>query len=140
MRIYTDGACSGNPGPGGCAWVYKIDGNIVIGHYGAVHTTNNRMEMMAALLALEDMVKKETVIMEEIVIVSDSQYLVKGMTQWGQGWIQRDFKKVKNVDLWKRLLLNPSYAYVNWEWVRGHNGNEMNEIADRMARSAIRRS
>jgi len=138
VDIFTDGACSGNPGPGGWGAILR---------YGAIEkeisgaeplTTNNRMEMMAAIKALE-MLNQPV----EIVIHTDSQYLRNGITQWIHEWKKRqwktaDKKPVKNVDLWQRLEKALNVHHVHWEWVRGHSGHPENERADQLARNAIK--
>lgn len=128
-RIYfTDGACSGNPGRGGWAVVCP-DGNVESG--GCVKTTNNRMEMMALIRALE-------IAEAPCVIVSDSQYVVKGVNEWMEGWIKSGWKRgtLKNLDLWLKIraLLSPG---IEIRWVRGHNGTSGNERADQAAVSAM---
>ena len=126
--IYTDGACSGNPGPGG--W-----GAVLI--RGEAPTTNNRMEMMAAIQALEAL--KRPCLVE---IHTDSQYLRQGITEWINGWKVRgwktaDRKPVKNEDLWRRLDEARSRHTVVWKWVKGHNGHPLNERADALARQGL---
>ncbi len=137
VAIYTDGACSGNPGPGG--W-----GAILV--YGAVEkelsggeadTTNNRMELTAAIAALESLKRPCAA-----DLYTDSRYVMDGITQWIHGWKQRGWKTasreaVKNADLWRRLDEARERHTVRWHWVRGHNGHDMNERADALARAAI---
>lgn len=138
VDIFTDGACSGNPGPGGWGAILR---------YGTVEkelsgfeaeTTNNRMELMAAIAALEALKRPCTA-----RIHTDSQYLRDGITRWIHGWKARswltaDRKPVKNVDLWQRLEKALAPHEVTWLWVRGHAGHPENERADALARAAIK--
>ncbi|MFO1242657.1 MAG: ribonuclease HI [Rickettsiales bacterium] len=131
VTIYTDGACSGNPGPGGwgAVLIYGKHEKDLCG--GEESTTNNRMELMAAIMALESL--KEPC---EIDLYTDSEYVRRGITEWIHGWIKSDWKKgkVKNVDLWERLLAATQRHTMRWHWVKGHDGNPMNERADQLAR------
>ena len=128
-EVWTDGACSGNPGPGGYAAVVRDEaGDEQELVAGAAQTTNNRMELLAAIAALEELPEGS-----EIRLVSDSQYVVKGITEWMPGWKKRARKKVKNRDLWVRLDRARERHRVRWEWVRGHDGDPMNERADKLA-------
>lgn len=137
VDIFTDGACSGNPGPGGWGAILrygKVEKEI---QGGEEPTTNNRMEMMAAIAALE-LLKRPM----DVTIHTDSQYLHKGTTEWMRDWKKRgwktaDKKPVKNVDLWQRLELALTPHRVHWKWVRGHSGHPENERADQLARNAI---
>ncbi len=143
VKIYTDGAARGNPdGPGGygAILVYTdAKGTLHEREYSAGYkkTSNNRMELMAAIAGLEALTKPCSV-----TIYSDSQYLVKAFNEhWLEGWIKKGWKRgkneeVKNVDLWKRLLLAKSTHQVTFEWVRGHNGHPMNERCDVLATTA----
>lgn len=133
IEIYTDGACDPNPGAGGWGAHMRYLGNIKEFCGGEVETTNNRMEMMGAIEALERLQAPSAVI-----VYSDSQYLVKGMTQWMKGWKKKNWMRgqnepVKNVDLWKRLDALSEKHSVKWVWVKGHAGNEGNERADALA-------
>lgn len=137
IEIYTDGACSGNPGPGGwgAIMVYKDHEKTISG--GEPDTTNNRMEMLAAIVALESL-KRPC----DVCITTDSTYLIKGATEWMVGWKKRNWKKadkkpVLNIDLWQRLDVLIQKHNVQWFWVRGHSGHEMNERVDEVARLAI---
>ncbi len=137
VEIFTDGACSGNPGPGGWAAILRYRGveKELSGYEPA--TTNNRMEMTAALAGLEAL-KRPC----RVRLYSDSQYLRDGITKWIHGWKLRgwrtaDKKPVKNVDLWQLLDLAAAPHQVAWEWVRGHAGHPENERADTLARAAI---
>ncbi len=137
VEIYTDGACSGNPGRGGWGAIllFKTERRELSG--GEVMTTNNRMEMMAAIGALEAL-KRPC----EVHLHTDSTYLKDGITKWIKGWKKNgwktaDKKPVKNVDLWQRLELAVAKHKVAWHWVRGHDGHELNEAADALARAAV---
>lgn len=135
--IYTDGACKGNPGPGGWGAILR-HGAHEKEVFGYVHeTTNNRMELMAVIAALEAL--KEPCRVE---LHADSQYVLKGIKEWLPGWKARgwktsDKKPVKNEDLWRRLDDAVSRHHITWHWVKGHAGNEMNERADALANRAI---
>jgi ribonuclease HI len=137
VEIFTDGACSGNPGPGGWAAILRHRGiEKELSGYERV-TTNNRMEMMAAISGLEAL-KRPC----RVRLYSDSQYLRDGITKWihawkHRGWRTADKKPVKNVDLWQRLEMAAAPHEVAWEWVRGHAGHPENERADALARAAI---
>jgi len=137
VEIYTDGACSGNPGPGGWGAIllFKTERRELSG--GETPTTNNRMELMAAIGALEAL-KRAC----DVHLHTDSMYLKDGITKWVHGWKKNgwktaDKKPVKNVDLWQRLELAAAKHKVSWHWVRGHDGHELNEAADALARAAI---
>ena len=132
--IYTDGACSGNPGPGGWgAWLrYGEHEKELFG--GEEQTTNNRMELMAAIQALEGLTRPSSV-----TLFTDSSYLRNGIMTWLDNWKRREWrtaakKPVKNVDLWQRLDKAAALHEVEWRWVRGHSGDEGNERADALAR------
>ena len=138
--IYTDGACSGNPGPGGWGSVLIYNGHRRELSGGDPSTTNNRMEMTAVIEAL-DALKRSC----KIIIHTDSTYVMKGMTEWMDNWKRRgwktaDRKPVKNVDLWQRLDQAMARHDVEWRWVRGHSGVPENERADELARGAIPRT
>jgi ribonuclease HI len=135
--IYTDGACSGNPGPGGWGSILMYNGHRRELSGGDRSTTNNRMEMTAVIEALEAL-KRSC----RIVIHTDSTYVMKGMTEWMDNWKRRGWKTanrkpVKNVDLWQRLDEAMARHDVEWRWVRGHSGVPENERADELARLAI---
>ena len=139
VDVFTDGACSGNPGPGGwgAILISKETRKELSG--GETLTTNNRMEMMAAIAALEAL-KRPC----EVHLHTDSMYLKDGITKWLAGWMAKgwktaDKKPVKNQDLWQRLDLARKQHTVSWNWVRGHAGHELNEAADALARAAIPR-
>ena len=135
--IHTDGACSGNPGPGGWGAILEWGDHCREIKGGEPHTTNNRMELMAAISALEAL-KRPC----DVDIHTDSQYLRQGITSWIHGWKRNgwrtgDKKPVKNVDLWLRLDAAIARHTVHWHWVRGHAGHDLNERADELAREAI---
>jgi ribonuclease HI len=138
VQIFTDGACSGNPGPGGWGAILR-SGETEKELSGAeALTTNNRMELMAAIAGLEALKKPCTV-----TITTDSVYVKDGVTKWIHGWKKNgwktaDKKPVKNEDLWKRLDLAQAQHQVRWEWVKGHAGHVENERADALARLAIK--
>lgn len=137
VEIYTDGACSGNPGPGGWGAILVHGKTEKELSGGESDTTNNRMEMMAVIKSLQAL--KSTC---EVHLYTDSQYVMKGITEWlpswkRRGWKTADKKPVKNADLWQELEEAASAHKVKWHWVRGHDGHEMNERADALARSAI---
>ena len=137
VEIFCDGACSGNPGAGGYGALLR---------YGATEkelsgaegdTTNNRMELTGAIRALESL-KRPC----EVTLTSDSQYLVKGMTEWIAGWVRKGWLSSKkdpvlNRDLWERLLVLAEVHRIDWRWVRGHDGHRENERCDELARNAI---
>ena len=138
VEIFTDGACSGNPGPGGWGAILRYGGVDKELNGGEPATTNNRMEMMAAIMAIEA-VKRPC----EIHLHTDSEYLRQGITTWihswkARGWKTADKKPEKNVDLWQRLERAIETHDVHWHWVKGHSGHVENERADELARLAIR--
>ena len=135
--IHTDGACSGNPGPGGWGAILEWGGRRREIKGGEAHTTNNRMELMAAISALETL-KRPC----DVDLHTDSQYLRQGIMSWIHGWKRNgwrtaDKKPVKNADLWQRLDGAVARHTVHWHWVRGHSGHDLNERADELAREAI---
>jgi ribonuclease HI len=135
--IHTDGACSGNPGPGGWGAILAFKDHKKEIKGGEPVTTNNRMELMAAIAALEALKFPCTVELH-----TDSQYLRKGITEWinkwkGNGWRTSDKSPVKNVDLWRRLDEAIKRHQVRWHWVKGHAGHAMNERADELAREGL---
>jgi ribonuclease HI len=136
--IYTDGACSGNPGPGGYGAI------LISGHHrkeikgGEPDTTNNRMELMAAISALEALKRRC-----DVELHTDSQYLRLGITEWLRGWKANGWrtsakKPVKNDDLWRRLDEATQRHHIDWRWVKGHAGHDENERADELAREGLR--
>lgn len=142
LFAYTDGACSGNPGPGGWgALLIARDGDIVVKERtlkgGEPDTTNNRMELLAAITALETLDRATA-----LTIVTDSSYVKDGITSWIHGWKKRGWKTaakkpVKNEDLWRRLDAAVARHDVSWEWVKGHAGHPENERADELARAGM---
>ncbi len=137
IRIYTDGACSGNPGPGGWGVLIIENGTPRELCGGEADTTNNRMEMRAAIEALKAVPKGA-----EMTLVTDSEYVMKGITEWLDGWKKRGWKTaskkpVKNVDLWQELDAHAQQHKIKWEWVRGHTGDEGNERADALANQGM---
>ena len=135
--IYTDGACSGNPGPGGWGVVLRYGTVVKELHGGDRATTNNRMELLAAISALEALTRPVPV-----QLYTDSKYVLDGITKWLPGWQRNGWKTaskqpVKNVDLWQRLVAAMAAHDVSWHWVKGHNGDPGNERADELARLGI---
>jgi ribonuclease HI len=137
VRIWTDGACSGNPGPGGFGAILRFGDREKELMGGEPSTTNNRMELMGAIAALEALTRPCVVELH-----TDSQYVHNGVTAWmdnwkARGWRTADRKPVKNVELWQRLEQAAERHEVDWRWVRGHAGDEMNERADALARAGM---
>src|SRR5262245_40387855 len=135
--IHTDGACSGNPGPGGWGAIVRHGEKITEMNGGEASTTNNRMELFAAISALESLPDGTPAELH-----TDSEYLRNGITQWlakwkQNGWRTSDRKQVKNVDLWQRLEAAAQRHQVEWHWVRGHFGHDENERADELAREGM---
>lgn len=137
VEIFTDGACRGNPGPGGWGALLRY-GDREKELYGAEpHTTNNRMELTAAIEGLSAL--KEPC---KVILTTDSQYVRQGITQWMSGWKAKNWrtagkKPVKNIDLWQRLDTETQRHDIEWHWVKGHSGHRENEIADMLANRAI---
>ncbi|MBU2514438.1 ribonuclease HI [bacterium] len=139
IRIWSDGACTGNPGPGGWGTIIIVDGNIQELSGRSQRTTNNIMEMTGALEGI-----KRTPEGSSIILTSDSQYLVKGMTQWLKNWKKKGWKKadgneVLNRDLWMKLDQESQKRNIQWIWIKGHAGHPENERCDELARKAITR-
>jgi ribonuclease HI len=137
VEAFTDGACSGNPGPGGWGAILRFRGAEKELSGAEDHTTNNRMEMMAAIATLEALKRPS-----RVNVHTDSTYLRDGITKWihswkAKGWKTADKKPVKNVDLWQRLEAAAAPHQVEWHWVRGHDGHPENERADALARQAL---
>jgi ribonuclease HI len=135
--IHTDGACRGNPGPGGWGAVLQAGAHEKELCGGELNTTNNRMELMGAIQALEALNKPC-----RVELHTDSQYVMKGVTQWLSGWKARGWKTadkspVKNVDLWQRLDEARARHTVDWRWIKGHAGHALNERADELARRGM---
>jgi len=139
IKIWTDGACLGNPGPGGWGALMRWNQHEKALSGGEANTTNNRMELMAAIQALEALKGPRTV-----DLTTDSQYVRKGMLEWMANWKRNGWrtsakKPVKNDDLWKRLDAAVARHDVNWHWVKGHSGHPENERADQLASDAARK-
>jgi ribonuclease HI len=137
VEIYTDGACKGNPGPGGWGVLLRYNGQEKTLHGGEAHTTNNRMELMAAIKGLQALKRACTV-----ELYTDSQYLRQGMNTWLSNWKingWRNSKKepVKNADLWQLLDELASGHQINWHWVKGHSGHIENDLVDALANQGI---
>jgi len=137
IEIFTDGACRGNPGPGGWGALLRFDGKEKELFGGEADTTNNRMELMAAIQSLESLTRRC-----EVRLTTDSEYVKNGITQWivnwkKRGWKTANKKPVKNADLWQRLDKVASEHDVSWHWVRGHTGHPENERADQLANRGI---
>jgi len=137
VEAWTDGACRGNPGPGGWGALLHYDGHEKRLCGGERETTNNRMELMAAIMALESLTRPC-----KVVLTTDSTYVMKGLTEWMPNWKKRGWKTaakkpVKNVDLWQRLDAAAQRHQVQWKWVKGHSGHDGNEIADELANQGI---
>jgi len=137
VRIYTDGACKGNPGPGGWGAVLQTDGEEKELFGGEPHTTNNRMELTAVIRALEALKGSCN-----IEIYTDSQYVQKGISEWlpdwkRRGWLTADKKPVKNLDLWQELDRLAGAHRIAWHWVKGHAGHPENERADELANRGV---
>jgi ribonuclease HI len=137
VELFTDGACKGNPGPGGWGALLRCDGVEKSISGGEANSTNNRMELMAAIEGLSAL--KEPC---NVILTTDSQYVRKGITEWMTGWKRNGWRTaakqpVKNVDLWQRLDEQNQRHQVQWHWVRGHTGHRENEIADSLANRGI---
>lgn len=139
VEIFTDGACSGNPGPGGWGALLRYKGVEKPLNGGERETTNNRMEMMAAIMALETLTRSS-----KVVLTTDSKYVKDGLEKWVYGWVKNgwktaDKKPVKNADLWQRLMTAMKRHDVKLVWVKGHDGHAENERVDALAREGIPR-
>ncbi|MBX3047397.1 MAG: ribonuclease HI [Anaerolineales bacterium] len=139
VEIFSDGSCEGNPGRGGWAALVRTDGQERELSGSEAHTTNNRMELTAALRALESLPSGS-----RVNFYTDSEYLRKGITEWLPGWVARGWKRkggaLANVDLWQALAKVIRQHEIEWRWVRGHAGHAENERVDRLARSAMLRA
>ena len=143
IKIYTDGACVGNPGPGGWAAIVLVENEKKELFGGEKLTTNNRMELTAAIKALEycDAQEGRQPSLKQIRIYTDSTYVKEGITVWINNWEKNnwktaDKKNVKNVDLWKKLKELVKSSQIEWCWVKGHSNNPMNDLADKLAKKA----
>lgn len=137
VEMYVDGACRGNPGPGGWGAVLRYGGHERHLYGSEPDTTNNRMELTAAIQALQALKRQS-----EVVVWTDSEYVKKGMTEWLAGWKARGWRTaakapVKNADLWQALEATAAGHAVEWRWIKGHAGHEGNELADSLANRAI---
>ena len=137
VEVYTDGACRGNPGPGGWGVLLRYGETEKEMYGGEAETTNNRMELMAAIQALENLTREC-----KVILTTDSEYVRKGITEWMANWKKRGWKTaskqpVKNKDLWQRLDKAATQHQVEWHWVRGHTGHPENERADQLANKGI---
>jgi len=137
IEIFTDGACKGNPGDGGWGAIIRINDHEELIWGGEKETTNNRMEMMAAIKALKYL--KEP---PDLTLTTDSGYVKDGITKWLQNWKKNDWKTstkkpVKNKDLWQELDVQSSRHVISWKWVKGHSGHRENEIADMLANKGV---
>ncbi|KAA1179783.1 ribonuclease HI [Photorhabdus heterorhabditis] len=136
VEIFTDGSCLGNPGPGGYGVLLRYQQHERTLSEGFHHTTNNRMELMAAIIGLETLTRPC-----KIILTTDSQYVRQGITQWIHNWKKRGWRKadkspVSNVDLWQRLDQAIARHDIDWKWVKGHAGHSENERCDELARTA----
>ncbi|MEO6388317.1 MAG: ribonuclease HI [Croceibacterium sp.] len=136
VEIFTDGACKGNPGPGGWGVLLRMGAHEKELSGGEAHTTNNRMEMTAVIRALEALIEPC-----DVAVHSDSRYVIDGITKWvagwqRKGWINASKKPVRNEDLWHQLIAAVAPHRVTWQWVRGHDGHAENERVDQIASAA----
>jgi len=137
VEIFTDGACRGNPGPGGWGVLLRFQGKEKTFHGGELETTNNRMELMAAIIGLESLNEPC-----RITLTTDSKYVMHGITDWIENWKKRGWKTaakkpVKNEDLWRRLDQARNQHEINWQWVKGHSGHRENELVDALANKGV---
>lgn len=129
ITLFSDGSALGNPGPGGFGTILRFGDKEKVISGAHEHTTNNRMELLGVIEGLKAL--KEPC---EVDVISDSSYVIKGINEWLEGWIKRDFKKVKNPDLWEEYIKVSKQHKINGIWVRGHNGHVENERCDQIAR------
>ncbi|MCB4742781.1 MAG: ribonuclease HI [Sulfurovum sp.] len=134
ITLYSDGSSLGNPGPGGYGGILEYNGYCKEYYGGEEYTTNNRMELLGVIEGLK-MLKEPC----DITVVSDSSYVIKAINEWLEGWVNKDFKKVKNIDLWKKYLEVAKPHHIKGIWVRGHNGHPQNERCDQLARTEAER-
>jgi ribonuclease HI len=137
VEIFTDGACRGNPGPGGWGALLRYGKHEKQLYGGEASTTNNRMELTAAIMALEALSRPC-----KVDLTTDSEYVRKGITEWIENWKKRGWKNaakkpVKNIDLWQRLDAARAKHQIDWHWVKGHSGHDENELADQLANRGI---
>ncbi len=145
IRIYTDGGCSGNPGPGAWAYIILADRRPLQASGFAPQTTNNRMELQAVIEALRAAGRNPDWRSAAIEIFTDSQYMQKGISEWihtwvRNGWRTRSKKPVKNQDLWQELVVLARPLDIHWRWLRGHAGDRFNERCDRLVQEAIKKA
>lgn len=144
IEIFTDGGCSGNPGPGGWAYVLIDGGSVKERSGGTADTTNNRMELTAVISALQDVHSNPAWRSRALRVSTDSQYVKNGITQWIQGWIRNGWKTaskqpVKNQDLWQELYGLTRGLQLEWFWVKGHSGHQQNERCDTLVKQEMAR-
>jgi ribonuclease HI len=137
VEIFTDGACKGNPGPGGWAALLRYNGKEKLISGAELSTTNNRMELKAAIAGISSLTKDC-----RVAVYTDSEYVKNGITQWihnwkKNNWYKKDREQVKNADLWRELDVLAAQHHVEWHWVRGHSGHPENELVDAKAKEAI---
>ena len=137
IEIFTDGACRGNPGPGGWGVLLRFQGNEKTLWGGEVETTNNRMELMAAIVGLESLNEPH-----RVMLTTDSKYVMNGMTDWIENWKKSGWKTsakkpLKNEDLWRRLDKACNQHDIDWKWIKGHSGHRENELVDRLANQGL---
>jgi len=137
VEIFTDGACRGNPGPGGWGALLRFQGKEKTLYGGETGTTNNRMELMAAIIGLESLNEPC-----RVTLITDSKYVMHGITDWIENWKKRGWKTaakkpVKNEDLWRRLDKARDQHEINWQWVKGHSGHRENELVDALANKGV---
>jgi ribonuclease HI len=145
IEIFTDGACRGNPGPGGWGVLLRYQGKERTLHGGEAETTNNRMELMAAIIGLESLKESCKVTLttdSKYTLTTDSKYVMSGITDWINNWKKRGWKtasrkSVKNEDLWRRLDDVNQQHEINWQWVKGHSGHRENELVDALANRGV---
>ncbi|MDD5117181.1 MAG: ribonuclease HI [Sulfuricurvum sp.] len=129
ITLFSDGSALGNPGPGGYGAILRYGDKERIVRGGEAHTTNNRMELLGVIEGLRAL--KEPC---DVTIISDSSYVIRGINEWLEGWVKRNFAKVKNPDLWHEYIAVSAGHRINGVWVRGHNGHPENEQCDQIAR------
>jgi len=134
VTLYSDGSSLGNPGPGGYGGILEFKGHKKEYSGGEPYTTNNRMELRGVIEGLK-LIKEPC----DVTVVSDSSYVINAINSWLEGWIKRDFKKVKNVDLWREYIEVSKPHNIKGVWIRGHNGHELNEHCDRVANNEAQR-
>lgn len=144
LTIYTDGGCSGNPGPGAWAYILLAEGQPYRAVAAVASTTNNRMELQGVIAALEEVARHPEWTGSELEIFTDSVYVQKGISEWIEvwernGWRTRSKEPVKNRELWQKLRLLSRDLKIHWRWLQGHAGNKWNEECDRLVRRAIAR-